>query len=243
MAKQQSITTLHTELQQYVQAAKSNLVSACSNALKAGACVVALANTSGNTVGATINEIDFGDVSRRTIYRWANAYNTACKILALDHIPDRGLDEWDSHLTDLDGVAANMSISRLQLGAPAEGSDIARLDTLQTGVETAADGREEELYTQAIENVESGKWTLIAALRAIGGQQAAAVAIERRKDPLYIGIDDETKKPVGILPKAVSSLKTGLENWDAFDGEAKRAFAALWKDVLNNIPADLMKYL
>lgn len=109
--------------------------------------------------------------------------------------------------------------------------------------ETAENDDEEAIYTNALERVEKGEWTLIQAMRAVGGQKAKDVAIERRKDPVYIGIDQETKKPVGILPKAVSSLKTGLENWEAFDGEAKRAFASLWKDVLNAIPTDLKKYL
>ena len=134
-----------------------------------------------------------------------------------------------------------MSLSRLALGAPAPSSDIARLDILQTGAETAETEQEEELYKQAVENVESGKWTLIQAMRAVGGK--ADIAIERRKDPVYIEIDEESKKPVGILPKAITSLKTGLQNWNVFDGEAKRVFAQLLKEVLSDLPEELKKYL
>lgn len=226
----------------YAAGAKRDLISACANALKAGACIYSMAVRAKTSVSGIISILDV-DVSRRTLYRWANAYDTSLKILGMDHVPDFGTAEWDDHLTALEGVAANMSISRLQLGAPAEGSDIARLDTLQTATETAEDEQEESIYTTALENVESGKWTLIQAMRAVGGQKAKDVAAARRKDPLYIGIDDETKKPVGILPKAVSSLKTGFENWAAFDGESKRVFASLWKSVLDAAPADLEKYL
>lgn len=242
MAK--NIVTIKEEdaIRNYAAGAKRDLISACANALKAGACIVSMASRAKVGVSGIISILDI-EVSRRTLYRWANAYNTACKILGLDHVPAYGDAEWDAHLTDLDGVAANMSISRLQLGAPADGSDIARLDTLQTATETAEDDEEESIYANALERVEKGEWTLIQAMRAVGGQKAKDVAIERRKDPVYIGIDQETKKPVGILPKAVSSLKTGLENWEAFDGEAKRAFANLWKDVLNALPCDLKKYL
>ena len=94
-----------------------------------------------------------------------------------------------------------------------------------------------------MENVESGKWTLIQAMRAVGGKAAQDIAIERRKDPVYIEIDEESKKPVGILPKAITSLKTGLQNWNVFDGEAKRVFAQLLKEVLSELPDELKKYL
>lgn len=229
-------------IRNYAAGAKRDLISACANALKAGACIVSMASRAKVGVSGIISILDI-EVSRRTLYRWANAYNTACKILALDHVPAYGDAEWDAHLADLDGVAANMSISRLQLGAPADGSDIARLDTLQTATETAEDDDEEAIYANALERVEKGEWTLIQAMRAVGGQKAKDVAVERRKDPVYIGIDQETKKPVGILPKAVSSLRTGFENWDAFDGESKRVFASLWKSVLEAAPDDLEKYL
>lgn len=242
MSKNTVTISEETAIRNYAAGAKRDLISACANALKAGACIYALAIRSKTTVSGVISILEV-DVSRRTLYRWVNAYDTALKILSMDYVPDYGSAEWDAHLADLDGVAANMSISRLQLGAPADGSDIARLDTLQTATETAEDDDEEAIYANALERVEKGEWTLIQAMRAVGGQKAKDVAIERRKDPVYIGIDQATKKPVGILPKAVSSLKTGLENWEAFDGEAKRAFASLWKDVLNAIPTDLKKYL
>lgn len=235
--------SITTDIQTYIAAARRDLISACANAMKVGACIIAYANTQGGSVSAVITQMDFGNINRRTLYRWTNAYNTACKILALDHIPNYGSAEWVDHLAALEDIASKMSISRLQLGAPADGSDIARLDTLQTAAETADNEEEESIYANALERVEKGEWTLIQAMRAVGGLKAREVAIERRKDPLYIGIDEETKKPVGILPKAVSSLKTGFENWNLFDGEAKRAFAALWKDVLNEVPSDLQKYL
>ena len=242
MAKKEVAIKEEDAIRNYAAGAKRDLISACANALKAGACIVALSARAKTSVNGIISILDV-DVSRRTLFRWANAYNTACKILALDHVPSYGDAEWDDHLAALDDIAANMSISRLQLGAPAEGSDIARLDTLQTATETAEGDEEEAIYPNALERVEKGEWTLIQAMRAVGGQKAKDVAIERRKDPLYIGIDQETKKPVGILPKAVSSLKTGFENWEAFDGESKRAFAALWKSVLDAAPDDLEKYL
>lgn len=242
MTKKAIIISEEDAIRTYAAGAKRDLISACSNALKAGACIYSMAVRAKTSVSGIISILNV-DVSRRTLYRWANAYDTSLKILGMDHVPDFGSAEWDNHLTDLEGVAANMSISRLQLGAPAEGSDIARLDTLQTATETAEGGEEEAIYANALERVEKGEWTLIQAMRAVGGQKAKDVAAERRKDPLYIGIDDETKKPVGILPKAVSSLKTGFENWAAFDGESKRVFAALWKSVLEAAPDDLEKYL
>lgn len=235
--------SITSDIQTYITAARRDLISACSNALKVGACIIAYANIRGGSVSAVIAELDLGDVSRRTLYRWANAYNTAVQILGLARTPDHGDKDWSDHLAALENIASNMSISRLQLGAPAEGSDIARLDTLQTAAETAANEAEESIYANALEQVEKGHWTLIQAMRAIGSQVSKEVAIERRKDPLYIGIDDETKKPVGILPKAISSLKTGFEYWDAFDGESKRAFAQLWREVQNVLPAELKRYI
>ncbi|MEG0025184.1 MAG: hypothetical protein RR250_02820 [Akkermansia sp.] len=229
-------------LQTYVDNAKRDLISACANGLKAGACISAMATDSGMQISAVISMLDLG-VSSRTLYRWCVAYNNSLKIINVDYIPSFNGEEWDAHMTELDGVAQGMSLSRLQLGAPAEKSDIARLDTLQLGVETAENEEEEAIYNNALEQVESGKWTLIEALRAVGSQTSKSFATEKRKSPVYIEIDEETEKPTGILVKTISSLKTGFKNWQNFDSESKRAFAYLWKELVEEIPADLKKFM
>lgn len=227
-------------LEQYVKNVRRDLTSACANALKAGALLNHIRAAGNIPVSDAIDRID---LNRSTAYRWMDAHTTACKILQLQAVPNALDNDFPAHLDALDEIAQGMSLSRLALGAPAPSSDVARLDILQTGAETAETEQEEELYKQAVENVESGKWTLIQAMRAVGGKAAMDVAIERRKDPVYIAIDEESKKPVGILPKALTSLKTGLQNWNVFDGESKRVFSQLLKDVLSELPPELKKYL
>ena len=240
MSKKDITQNMLNCLAEYANNVRRDLTSACANALKAGAYLNHIRTTNNIPMTDALSRIG---LSRATAYRWMDAHNTACKILELQATPSVLDADFAGHLAALDDIAKGMSLSRLALGAPAPSSDIARLDILQTGAETAETEQEEELYKQAVENVESGKWTLIQAMRAVGGKAAQDIAIERRKDPVYIEIDEESKKPVGILPKAITSLKTGLQNWNVFDGEAKRVFAQLFKEVLSDLPEELKKYL
>ncbi len=227
----------------YVKAAKRDLVNACANALRCGACLNAWCAISGQNLSYIVNIIKDGGVSRATLFRWANAYQTACMILGVDSPPEPGTNGWDDHLAALDGVAEGMTISRLQLGAPSSRGDLARLDQLQTGLETAEDADEEAIYVNAMAKVESGEWSLIDALRAVGSQTAQEKATERRREVVYLAIDEKTNNPKGTLPGAVNSLKIGFGRWNNFDGESKRAFAHMWKDLQAFVPADLKKYL
>lgn len=231
---------LKIQLNQYILEAQKHMVAACANALKAGACLYQLSQRSQKSLNTIYNELNL-TITRATLYRWVNAYLTACKCLGLSQPPLMS-SGWDKHLADLEQLAQGMSINRLLLGAPAAGSDIARLDTLHTAVETSSpeDG---DIYQQALENVESGKWTLIQALRAVGAQAAQELATERRSSPTYIGFDPETHRPIGIVPRAMTSLRAGFAAWHKLDGESKRAFASLWNELQGAAPSDLDKYL
>jgi len=228
------------ELSNYVNAARRDLTSACANALKAGAYLHCIHADGRITMTDALDKIG---LNRRTAYRWMNAYQTACKVLGVDNPPTHKDKGWAEHLEALGTVAANMTLSRLSLGAPAPGTDLARLDAIQTGMETAENEKEEAIFQNAMEKVASGEWTLLQAYRAVCGQAAQDKATERRKNPQYLGIDPKTKKPVGLLVSTISTLKQGFKNWDLFGGEEKRVFAGMWRDVENAKPDDLEQYL
>lgn len=229
-----------SELANFVTAARKDLVSACSNALKAGAYLHCI-HTSGSI--PMTDALETIGLNRSTAYRWMNAYQTALKVLEVDNPPSFKDKDWAAHLDTLGDVAARMTLSRLSLGAPAAGTDLARLDALQTGMETAETQKEEALFQNAMEKVASGEWTLLQAYRAVCGQAAQEIATERRKNPQYLAIDPKTKKPVGLLVSTISTLKQGFKNWDLFGGEEKRVFAGLWNEVENSKPDDLEQYL
>lgn len=228
------------ELTLYVNAARKDLVSACTNALKAGAYLHCIHTTGSIPMTEALEKIG---LSRSTAYRWMNAYQTACKVLSLETPPTFKDKGWAEHLDALGDVAAKMTLSRLSLGAPAPGTDVARLDAIQTGMETAETEQEEAIFKAAMEKVNSGEWTLLQAYRAVCGQAAQEIATERRKNPQYLAIDPKTKKPVGLLVSTISTLKQGFKNWDLFGGEEKRVFAGLWNEVENSKPGDLEQYL
>ncbi|BBP48935.1 hypothetical protein [Akkermansia muciniphila] len=228
------------ELSNYVNAARRDLTSACANALKAGAYLHFIHVDGRITMTDALDKIG---LNKSTAYRWMNAYHTACKVLGVDNPPTHKGTGWAEHLDALGTVAANMTLSRLSLGAPAAGTDLARLDAIQTGMETAENEKEEALFQNAMEKVASGEWTLLQAYRAVCGQAAQDKATERRKNPQYLGIDPKTKKPVGLLVSTISTLKQGFKNWDLFGGEEKRVFAGMWRDVENAKPDDLEQYL
>lgn len=228
------------ELANYVNAARRDLTSACTNALKAGAYLHSI--HAGGKI-SMVEALDKIGLNKSTAYRWMNAYHTACKVLGVDNPPTNKDRDWAEHLESLGEVAAKMTLSRLALGAPAAGTDLARLDAIQTGMETAETDKEEALFKNAMEKVASGEWTLLQAYRAVCGQAAQEVATERRKNPQYLGIDPKTKKPVGLLVTTISTLKQGFKNWDLFGGEEKRVFAGMWRDVEQSKPGDLEQYL
>ena len=127
------------ELANYVNAARRDLTSACTNALKAGAylhCIHAGGKIS------MVEALDKIGLNKSTAYRWMNAYHTACKVLGMDNPPTNKSKDWGEHLDSLGEVAAKMTLSRLALGAPAAGTDLARLDAIQTGMETAETDKE-----------------------------------------------------------------------------------------------------
>ena len=130
------------ELSNYVNAARRDLTSACTNALKAGAYLHCIHEDGRITMTDALDKIG---LNKSTAYRWMNAYHTACKVLGVDNPPTHKGKGWAEHLDDLGTVAANMTLSRLSLGAPAAGTDLARLDAIQTGMETAENAKPDDL--------------------------------------------------------------------------------------------------
>lgn len=136
------------ELSNYVNAARRDLTSACANALKAGAYLYCIHEDGRITMTTALDTIG---LNKSTAYRWMNAYHTACKVLGVNNLPTYKDKGWAEHLDALGTVAANMTLSRLSLGAPAAGTDLARLDAIQTGMETAENEKEEALFQNAME--------------------------------------------------------------------------------------------
>lgn len=106
------------ELSNYVNAARRDLTSACTNALKAGAYLHCIHEDGRITMTDALDKIG---LNKSTAYRWMNAYHTACKVLGVDNPPTHKGKGWAEHLDDLGTVAANMTLSRLSLGAPPPG--------------------------------------------------------------------------------------------------------------------------
>lgn len=140
MSKKDITQNMLNCLAEYANNVRRDLTSACANALKAGAYLNHIRTTNNIPMTDALSRIG---LSRATAYRWMDAHNTACKILELQATPSVLDADFAGHLAALDDIAKGMSLSRLALGAPAPSSDIARLDILQTGAETAETEQEE----------------------------------------------------------------------------------------------------
>lgn len=175
----------------YVNAARRDLTSACTNALKAGAYLHCIHEDGRITMTDALDKIG---LNKSTAYRWMNAYHTACKVLGVDNPPTHKGKGWAEHLDDLGTVAANMTLSRLSLGAPAAGTDLARLDAIQTGMETAENERKKHFSKTRWKSSErrmDAPSSLPGRVRPGRPGQSHGTP----ENPQYLGIDPKTKNP------------------------------------------------
>lgn len=69
---------------------------------------------------------------------------------------------------------------------------------------------------------------------AIGGKK-----MKNREDTVYLALDEESGALAGVLPKSLASFRNGFAQWDEIPQDAKLAFRAQWRELIEILPADL----
>ena len=190
-------------------------------------------------------------IPKRTAYRWMNAFERACYAAnllkegegILGEIPEAGTIRWEKWEATLVEMTAGMSLNRLLLGSDGGKTDVARHNDLVWAEEA---GRERAIELMAA--VESGKYTLAQAVKALGSQEAydklkADGGEKVRKDPVYLDYDPLEKKAVGLVPKAFVTLGNAFPHWDDYEEEARKDVHAMWLSLVKSAPKELTMLL
>jgi len=225
----------------HVAETKRNLKSACLHALYAGCSLIYLRDLDLTTFRKAIDSVLLNE---RTARRWVNATYNALAYLEIRDFEnvEFGSARWNEILAQLEKVAEEFTLSRLQLGAPAAKGDLMRMEIITRQAETSES--EQNIYSQALEKVEQGDWTLVQAVRAIGAQEAAEKISEAKKAAakqaeLLIDVDSSTGEVVGAIPTALKRLQLIFEKWEVLDATSRELARQQWKNLLLSKPADL----
>lgn len=184
-------------------------------------------------------------IARPTVYRWMNATGRALQKANLADedgtmaLPVPGTSEWEAWEADLRGIAQGMSLSRLMLGTSKASTEEHRYDEL-----LSADEEGRARATDLLAGVAEGKYTLVAACRALGSQEAydtlrAEGAEKVRRDPVYLKMDGETGTLGGLFVKSLTTLRNTFHHWEETPAPARRAARVLWLEVVTCLPGDL----
>lgn len=249
---------------QHFEAAAAALRTGCAEALITGLHLMALHSRS-NAQGARNDSLTLKasgaqgfeaacteiGIAKATAYRWMNAAANGLKRAALvlddvdlmDDLPDHNSPRWLSWEKGLHEVAQGMSLSRLLLGTSKASTEEHRYDEL-----LSADEEGRQRAAELLQGVADGRYTLVQAVKALGSLEAydklkAEGGEKNRRDPVYLDFDPVSKKPVGLIPKAFTTLHNGFQQWDSFDPDARRGMKALWKEVIKSTPKDLLETL
>lgn len=245
---------------QHFDAAAAALRTGCAEALITGLHLIALHNkTASEHGGLRIAGEDGGftaaleaiGIPKPTAYRWMNACSNALVRGALlmegedlaGEMPVHGTPRWEMWEKGLMDVANGMSLSRLLLGTSKASTEEHRYDELLT-----ADEEGRSRASELLQGVAEGRYTLVQAVKALGSMEAydklkAEGGDKVRKDPVYLDYDPISKRPVGLLPKAFTTIHNGFQTWNSYDSDARSGMKALWKEVLKSAPTELMEIL
>jgi len=223
------------QLQTYAASAKRNLVDACYNALCAGMALLRMHELNPQQLTDNAKSCN---INKATAYRWMCAAHNACEYLEIAdfHRIVIGSPQWEQLLEQFRSVAAEFSITRLQIGCAPKG-DLMRMEIIQRQAETSP---ERSIYHQALDKVEAGDWTLVQAVRALGAQESSDKISEAKKHTnVLIDIDTDTGATVGIIPSALTRIKAAFAKWTELDESTKTLVRKEWKALLINKPEDL----
>lgn len=188
--------------------------------------------------------LEEGRVPKKSAYRWiskARELATALGILSEDTeeqepFPAPGTPDWNHIAAAAEQWSQNTSMDRLQIGGTADDPDEQRLEHLMSSAEA---GDTEALMW--LDRWRSGQITLARAVCAYGG--SVATKGKERKDPVYLEYDLMRKQPMGLIPKAITTLRNGFEAWDSYDADARDQVRGLWREVIKKAPAPLLEII
>lgn len=244
----------------HFEAAGAALRKGCAEALITGLHLIALharsnagdggVRIAGETYGFK-SELEEIGIQERTAYRWmnacSNALQRACLVMPDEDIsgemPTFGTPRWEQWENGLNEVAQGMSLNRLLLGTSKASTEDHRYDEL-----LSADEEGRARATELLQGVAEGRYTLVQAVKALGSLEAydklkTEGAEKIRKDPVYLDFDPIEKRPVGLIPKAFTTLHNGFQRWDSYDPDARSQMRAMWLEVVKSTPKELAELL
>ena len=240
------------EATEHFNAAEAAVRKGCQHALLAGLRLIWLHKHTANPVGSNQHnqgvsrETGFDGalkrigINRPTAYRWMGATAMACERCTLifdglaihDELPEPDSVSWGHWEKTLKEVAAGMSLRRLVLGSGSKNSDETRQELLIHRAEAPDLSADEVLAAIAC-----GEMTLVQAMRAAAG--ALATKGKERHDPIYLDFDVETKRPVGLIPRAFVTLRNGFAGWETYTPAARSSLRAEWEETRLLMPDEL----
>lgn len=244
----------------HFHAAAEALRKGCAEALITGMHLIALHARSNAGHGgirlagelsgfnAALTEIGIPETTAR---RWMNAVQKAgirtCLIMEgekiSDHLPEHGTPAWARWENEMRTLAAGMSLSRLLLGQVQDSTEEHRYEVLLSGDE---DGSQHA--AELLAGVAEGRYTLAQAVKALGSKEAYDKLRQEggekvRKDPVYLDFDPIAKRPVGLIPKAFTTLHNGFQHWENYDPDARHEMRRQWHEVVKTMPRELAETL
>ena len=183
-------------------------------------------------------------VPRKSAYRWIGKAQELASVLGIlsedpdapEPFPSPGTAEWNRIAAAAERWAQNTSMDRLQVGGTGDDPDEQRLEHLMTQAEA---GDPEAL--RWIDRWRAGEITLARAVCAYGG--AEATKGKERKDPVYLDFDLTKKQPVGLIPKAFTTLRNGFEHWESYDEDARQQVLGMWREAMKKAPRELIEII
>jgi hypothetical protein len=239
-AEPSSPSPMISEISDLCDDVQLNMRRSVAGALKVGIRLLWLHRESG-VIGApggfrTALEAIEDRVPRSTAYRWINA---ATAVLAGHQgatepddikLPEPCTPAWDKLEKVLVDKTQGMSLRRLLIGS-SDVSEESRFDTL-----ISADEAGNKTAAAILDQVAAGKFTLVQAIRALGG---ATTKEKHRTDPVYLDLDGATGQPTGLFPKCLVTLANTFSRWDQLSEPARREVKASWKEVVSKLPKEL----
>ena len=262
LTKQKSTTPaassdpLLTGAKHHFEAAGAALRKGCAEALITGLHLIALharsnaghggVRLAGETSGFK-SELAIIGIEERTAYRWMNACRAAALRSTLlmeeddiaEEMPTHGTIRWEQWENSFRKTAEGMSLNRLLLGTTKASTEEQRYDEL-----ISADEAGRAAAADLLAGVADGRYTLVQAIKALGSREAYDKLRESgseklRKDPVYLDYDPIHKRPVGLIPKAFTTLHNGFQNWDSYDADARAEMRRQWLEVVKTAPREL----
>ena len=186
-------------------------------------------------------------VPKNTAYRWMNAARAAAIRATLifddsdlaEELPAPGTPKWEAWEKNLKEISQGMSLNRLMLGTSKASTEEHRYDEL-----ISADEEGRQRATDLLAGVAEGKYTLVAACRALGSQEAydklrAEGAEKVRRDPVYLMMNGETGQIGGLFVNSLTTLRNTFLHWEETPAPARKKARELWLEVVTSLPSDL----